>query len=199
MLLPPFGFFSSSKACDGHPGRVWHWWLGEGIISMSKISSPCQTCQLLHTQSHKHTYTDSKHAGKPEQRPLPQICFFFFFIFFFFFHSWLFLFVHQMAHESIRIHMWHRGGCCSSLTVRCSAICPEPRAERCQHLAPRHQPFCFLMAPFKHREERKSEGFVCFLSLTPTIFPKLFIFSAAVIIQIRNSRVQNTRHNLYVS
>lgn len=30
---------------------VWHWW-GEGIISMSKISSLCQSCQLLRTQTH---------------------------------------------------------------------------------------------------------------------------------------------------
>ena len=52
---PPRVIFIPPKPVMDTQGDCVTLMAAEGIISMSKISSPCQTCQLRHTPTHKHT------------------------------------------------------------------------------------------------------------------------------------------------
>lgn len=99
---PPPGLFLFLQSPWWTPREtVWHWWLLRASFPWVKYQAPVRPVSSS-THRHTNTHTNSKHAGKPSQRPRLQICILF--------YSRVFLFECQMdamAHgkkESICIH-----------------------------------------------------------------------------------------------
>lgn len=123
----------------------------EGIISMSKISSPCQTCQLLHTPTHKtHTQTQSM-LGSLRNAHVSRYVFCFILEFSFLSVKWMqWLTGRKKAFVFTRVTIEGPARHSSSLSVRWFTIWlagAGAGAEKWQHLAPAES-FCFLLAPF---------------------------------------------------
>lgn len=203
MFFPSFWifFFYCSKACDGHPGRLCD---TDGWVRASfpwvKISSPCQTCQLFHTPSHK----------------LKRYVFFFIVDF----SVWVSNGCNSSWEERKHwySHVWHLRS--RQDAVRLCSVSggllfgwPGSRAdaEKWQHLAPA-QGICFqlqTLCGLKRFVDEKAISLVCFVFLHSCwlayfLFWVVYFFSWTYGIWLlrfeavyRTLEVQNTSYNLY--
>lgn len=173
---PPFGLFLFLQSLWWTPREtVWHWWLGEGIISMCKISSPCQTCQLFHTPSHNtHTLTQSMLGSLCNVHVLRYVFFSILQLSFWVSNgcngSW------RKDREHLYSHMWHfrgrvGGWGSSSLCVRWVTVWlagAQSRHREMAALSPAASHFVFC---WRHLQTRcRLKRFVEVKSFVPSVF-----------------------------
>lgn len=132
--LRPFWLFLFPQSLQWTPGEtVWHWWLGEGIISMSKISISCQTCQHFHSPLHNtHKHCARKHF----QCPCQDV----------FFYSWEQDERRRVRKRALVLTYVTFLGRCSSLFVRWGTVRLAGAQSR-HSTKPRYKWFCFVLAP----------------------------------------------------